>query len=113
LLSLKVNRELEGRLPAPGLPGLLLRLTSRNACAPKLSLLPNGEAGLFMPDFPPSSSSSTAGSSPKLFLNSGDPEVEEVATLARLCLANAPYGEACPCVEVVKPRAVMDVPRRC
>ena len=40
-----------------------------------------------------SSSSITAGSSPKLFRKSGEPEPDEVDTLALRCFANALYGE--------------------
>jgi hypothetical protein len=113
LLSLKVNRELEGRLPAPGLPGPFPCLTSRRACAPKLRRLPRGE--LFGGLFGASSSSMTAGSSPKLLRNSGEPD-DEVATEALLCLANAAKGEFCVWPEgdvVVSPRAVIEVPLRC
>ena len=91
LFSSKVERKLEGRLPAPGLPGLLPCLTSRNACAPKLSLRPK-EVDEFGGALAVSSSSITAGSSPKLFLNSGEPEADDVARLARRCLAKALKG---------------------
>jgi len=82
--SSKVNREDEGRLPPPEAVGLPPPLTSRKACAPKLTRRANeGDAGGCMVARVSSSSSITAGSSPKLFLKSGEPEAEEVAMLAR------------------------------
>jgi len=59
-----------------------------------------------------SSSSSTAGSSPKLFLKSGELDTEDVATLARRCNPNAVKGDWFEGF-VVKPRAVIEVPLRC
>jgi hypothetical protein len=55
----------------------------------------------------------TAGSSPKLLRNSGDPEPDDAAKLARRCLAKASYGEVWPEAELFNPTAVMLVPRRC
>jgi hypothetical protein len=46
-------------------------------------------------------------------LNSGELEVDEVATLARRCRWKALKGEVCPDGLVVNPRAVIEVPRRC
>ena len=83
----------EGCLPLPGDPLLPPCLTSLNACAPKLSLLPKeGDAGVFMGGLTASSSSMTARSSSKLLRKPGDVD-PVVAKLARLCLANAAYGE--------------------
>lgn len=82
--SSKVKREDEGRLPPPEATGLPPPLTSRNACAPKLTRRANeGDAGGCMVARVWSSSSITAGSSPKLFLKSGEPEADDVAMLAR------------------------------
>lgn len=55
------------------------------------------------------SSSIVAGSSPKLFRNSGEPELVEVEMLARLCLANALYGEVL--LLPASPSVVIDIPR--
>ena len=83
--SFQVKREDEGRLPPPVPAVLLLPLpcfTSLRACAPKLiRRAKEGETGVFIGTFA-SSSSMTAGSSPKLFLNSGEPVPDEVETLA-------------------------------
>jgi len=65
-------------------PGLEPIFTSRIACAPKLTLLAkDGEGGCPIACGDASSSSMTAGSSPKLFLNSGELDAEDVAMLAR------------------------------
>jgi len=70
--------------PPPEAAGLPPPLTSRNACAPKLTRRANeGDAGGCMVARVWSSSSITAGSSPKLFLKSGEPEADDVAMLAR------------------------------
>lgn len=96
----------------PGLPGSLE--VSRSACAPKLTrLAKEGDAGGWSVARAGSSSSITAGSSPKLFLNSGELEAEEVATLARRWLWNAAMGEVWEPALVLNPRAVIEVPRRC
>jgi hypothetical protein len=101
----------EGRLPPPDAP-ILLPALSRRACAPKLIRRPReGDAGVFRGTCILSSSSITAGSSPKLFRNSGEPEPLEVEMLARLCLANALYGELL--LPPARPSVVMDMPRLC
>lgn len=90
--SFTTEREDEGRLPPP--PEVPLPFTSRRACAPKLTRLANeGEAGVFIGTFVVSPSSMTAASSVKLFLNSGEPEPDEVDMLARRCLAKAVKGD--------------------
>jgi hypothetical protein len=85
VFSTTVKREDEGRLPPPvAEPGLEPIFTSRIACAPKLTLLAkDGEGGCPIVAGVGSSSSMTAGSSPKLFLNSGELDAVEVAMLAR------------------------------
>lgn len=99
----------EGRLPPPDAP-ILLPALSRRACAPKLIRRPSeGDAGVFKGTCIRSSSSITAGSSPKLFRNSGEPEPFEVEILARRCLANALYGEVL--LPPARPRVDMDMPR--
>ena len=110
--SLRVERRAdEGRLPPPEAPGLPPSLTSLRACAPKLTRLANdGEEGGFDAV---SSSSRTAGSSPKLFLNSGELETEEEARLARRCRPNAGKGDGLAFGFLVNPRAVIEVPLRC
>lgn len=110
--STSVKREDEGRLPPPvAEPGLEPILTSLNACAPKLTLLAkDGDGGCPMACVDVSSSSITAGSSPKLFLKSGELEADEVAMLARRWKAEKgvwPEGL------VVRPSPVMEVPLRC
>jgi hypothetical protein len=101
----------EGRLPPPDAP-ILLPALSRIACAPKLTRRANeGEAGVVAGTGIRSSSSITAGSSPKLFRNSGEPEPFEVEILARRCLAKALYGEVL--LLPASPSAVMDMPRFC
>jgi len=100
-------------LDAPTLPCL----TSLRACAPKLIRRANdGEAGVLRGALAGSSSSTTAGSSPKLFLNSGEPVLDAVDTLACRCLANAVKGD-CSGVAPLRPRPLveveMDRPRRC
>lgn len=93
VFSFKVKREYEGRLPPPPGPPVLGPFTSRRACAPKLTRRANdGETGVFIGTFVESPSSMTAGSSPKLFLNSGEPEPDDVDTLARRCFAKAVNG---------------------
>ena len=93
IFSFQVKREDEGRLPPPD-PPLLPCFTSLRACAPKLIRRANeGEAGGFIGTFEESSSSMTAASSLKLFLNSGEPGADEVETLASRCLANALKGD--------------------
>ena len=90
--SFKTKREEEGRLPPP--PEVPPPFTSRRACAPKLTRLANeGETGVFIGTLDVSPSSVTAASSGKLFLNSGEPEPDEVETLARRCLAKAVKGD--------------------
>jgi hypothetical protein len=107
------RREEEGRLPPPEAPGLPPSLTSLNACAPKLTrLAKEGEDGGFIVARAVSSSSSTAGSSPKLFLKSGELDTEDVATLARRCSPKAGKGDWLEGF-VVRPRAVIEAPRRC
>jgi hypothetical protein len=108
VFSFQGKREDEGRLPPPD-PPVLLCLTSLRACAPKLIRRANeGEAGVFMGALVESYSSMTAGSSPKLFLNSGEPVPDEVDTLACLCLANAVKGEVSG-LPPVRPRPLVDV----
>ena len=94
VFSIRDEWEEEVRLPPlPAPPEPLPCLTSRRACAPKLTRRANdGLTGVFTRTLDWSSSSTTAGSSPKLFRYSGDPEPEEVATLARRCLAKAVNG---------------------
>jgi len=99
--------------PPPEAPGLPPSLTSLNACAPKLTrLAKEGEDGGLIVARAVSSSSSTAGSSPKLFLKSGELDTEDVATLARRCSPKAGKGDWLEGF-VVRPRAVIDAPRRC
>jgi hypothetical protein len=109
------STEDEGRLPPPEAPGLAPILTSLRAWAPKLTRRANeGDAGGLIVARVVSSSSSTAGSSPKLFLNSGELETEEdVATLALRWSPKAPLKGDWFEGFVVKPRAVIEVPRRC
>jgi hypothetical protein len=79
--SFQAKREGEGRLPPPDpLPPPCF--TSLRACAPKLIRRANeGELGAFAWALV-ASSSITAGSSLKLFLNSGEPVPDEVDALA-------------------------------
>lgn len=99
--------------PPPEAPGLPPSLTSLRACAPKLTRLANeGEGGAFIVLRAGSSSSITAGSSPKLFLKSGELDTEDVATLARRCSPKPGKGDWLEGL-VVKPRAVIEVPLRC
>lgn len=109
--STSVKREDEGRLPPPGAePGLEPILTSLKACAPKLTLLAkDGDGGCPIACVDVSSSSMTAGSSPKLFLKSGELEAVEVAMLARRWKAEK---GAWPEGLVVRPSPVMEVPLR-
>ena len=101
----------EGRLPPPDAP-ILLPALSRRACAPKLTRrAKDGEAGVFNGTCMVASSSITAGSSPKLFRNSGEPEPFEVEMLARRCLANALYGEVL--LLPPRPSVVIDMLRFC
>ena len=116
VFSFQVKREDEGRLPPLDAP-MLPCLTSLRACAPKLIRRANdGEAGVLRGALAGSSSSTTAGSSPKLFLNSGEPVLDAVDTLACRCLANAVKGD-CSEVAPLRPRPLveveMDRPRRC
>jgi hypothetical protein len=116
VFSFQGKREDEGRLPPPDAPTLPC-LTSLRACAPKLIRRANdGEAGGLIRAFVESSSSITAGSSPKLFLNSGEPVPDEVDTLACRCLANAVKGD-CSGLLPVRPRPLVEVeteaPRVC
>lgn len=65
-------------------------LTSLSACAPKLNRRANdGLEGGWSAALGESSSSITAGSSPKLFRNCGVSDPDDVETLARRCLAKA------------------------
>jgi len=98
--------------PPPDDP-ILPPALSRRACAPKLIRLPkDGDAGVVNGPCIRSSSSITAGSSPKLFRNSGEPEPLVVEMLARRCLAKALYGEVLLLL-LPRPRVVMDMPRLC
>jgi hypothetical protein len=105
--SSQVKREGEGRLPPPDpLPPPCF--TSLRACAPKLIRRANeGELGGFGWAFV-ASSSITAGSSPKLFLNSGEPVLDEVDTLAWRCFANALKGD-CSGLTPRRPRPLVEV----
>jgi len=97
--------------PPPDAP-ILLPVLSRRACAPKLIRRPSdGDAGVFSGTDIRSSSSITAGSSPKLFRNSGEAEPVEVEMLARRCFANALNGEVL--LLPARPSDVMDMPRFC
>ena len=112
--SFKVERKAEeGRLPPPEAPGLPPNFTSRKACAPKLTrLAKDGEDGGFIVARAESSSSKRTESSPKLFLNSGELETEDDATLARRCSPKAGKGDWFDGF-VVRPRAVIETPLRC
>jgi len=94
----------------PVLPTLPPCLTSLRACAPKLTRLANdGETGGLTGTSVVSSM--TAASSPKLFLNSGEPEPEEVAMLARRCFAKAMNGEDWVGLVPLRPTVVTELPR--
>jgi hypothetical protein len=108
VFSFQGKREDEGRLPPPD-PPMLPCLTSLRACAPKLIRRANeGDGGGIIAAFVESSSSNTAGSSPKLFLNSGEPVPDEVDTLACRCLAKAVKGDDSG-LPPVRPRPLAEV----
>jgi len=91
VLSRSASDQLKPSPPPPEVPP---PFTSRRACAPKLTRLANeGETGVLIAALVESPSSMTAASSVKLFLNSGEPEPDEVDMLARRCLAKAVKGD--------------------
>jgi len=112
VLSRRASDQLKPSPPPAGPPTLLPCLTSLKACAPKLTLLAkDGENGGPVGAVE-SPSSKTAGSSPKLLRNSGEPDAEEVETLARRCFAKAVNGDPDVGLFPPKPNVEIDSPRR-
>jgi len=107
VLSRRASDQLKPSPPPD--PPMLPCLTSLRACAPKLIRRANeGDGGGIIAAFVESSSSNTAGSSPKLFLNSGEPVPDEVDTLACRCLAKAVKGDDSG-LPPVRPRPLAEV----